>query len=240
MISSFRSLDSFYEVLEELGAGATSVVYRVKECQTGRFFAAKCYTCEVEYAFHEICILHALHHPMVPGLITYGMLQGKLTLIQELVQGVSMQELSTQLQIPAAQVIGWMKQCSFFMAYLHQLKKPIYYCDFKPENVIVLPNGNLRVIDYGAAVFADEKLPRQGTPRYAAPEFWNSDCPIGVYTDLYTLGSTFSVLFHSVKGVSVPNRLLLGRILKRCLRPNFRRRYHSAREIVKALEKVQP
>lgn len=237
MSSSFISLDSIYEITGELGAGTTATVYQVRHRQTGRFYAAKCYNCENGCAFHEIAILRTIHHPVAPQMIAYGLLQGKLTLIQELVQGIPLQKVLEEITIPVSQAKGWMRQSCFFIDYLHHLEKPIFYCDLKPDNILVLPNGNLKVIDYGAAVFAGEALPRQGTPKFAPPELWNPKVPVGRYTDIYTLGSFLQYLLEYAAGRERRKSRHLKRIIKRCCRLNIKRRIGSVREILLALEK---
>ena len=87
------------------------------------------------------------------------------------------------------------------LGYLHSRVPPIIYRDMKPANIMLKPDGNLTLIDFGTArEFKERNLADTtclGTVGYAAPEQFGGMGQTDARTDIYCLGAT---LYHLITG----------------------------------------
>jgi serine/threonine-protein kinase len=102
--------------------------------------------------------------------------------------------------LPQNDVVKWARQLCDALGYLHSRNPPIIYRDLKPANIMLQPNGNVKIIDFGTAREfkegrADDTIPL-GTQGYAAPEQYGS-YQTDARTDIYNLGAT---MYHLVTG----------------------------------------
>lgn len=88
----------------------------------------------------------------------------------------------------------WAKQICDVFGYLHSRKPPIIYRDLKPANVMLKPDGQIMIIDFGTArEFKETSIEDTsclGTQGYAAPEQYGGHGQTDARTDIYTLGAT--------------------------------------------------
>lgn len=204
----------------------------------------------------ETEILKKLHHPHLPSIVDVIEDQDSLLIVMDYVEGVS---LNVNLEEYGAQpqelVIEWGKQLCDVLAYLHSRKPPIIYRDMKPGNVMLRPDGNLTLIDFGTArEFKARNIADTtclGTIGYAAPEQFGGQGQTDARTDIYGLGAT---LYHLVTGLNPseppyeirPIRELdptlsggLEKIILKCVQKNPDDRYQSAEELMYALENYE-
>ena len=124
------------------------------------------------------------------------------------------------------------------LSYLHSMRKPVYYCDVKPDNIII-SNDIVKVIDFGSACTfrsgADSRGPavsdnhiRYGTLSYAAPEQFDTEGVIDARTDIYGVGRLLSILCERY-GKKTKN---VNKIIKRCLYEERTRRYADVAEFM--------
>lgn len=243
-----RILLGKYELQRELGAGGSGVVYLAWDRHLERHVAVKAEKQPAELAQagilkKEMEMLKALKHPMLPVVYDYFQ-EIERYLVMEYIHGESLHNLiKREGSISEKQVYKWAIQLSDLLSYLHMQKPPVIYCDLKPENMIVCPDGNLRVIDFGAALRicydgkAQERL--AGTIGYASPEQQagtNGHAPPEQLTDMagnqggyearadersdiYTLGTT---MYHMLTGHD-PARPPYGLHPIRCMKPELTR-----------------
>lgn len=92
---------------------------------------------------------------------------------------------------PQNQVIAWAIQLCDVLGYLHAQSPPIIYRDMKPSNIMLKPDGNLTLIDFGTArEFKEKNLADTvclGTIGYAAPEQFGRMGQTDARTDIYCL-----------------------------------------------------
>ena len=153
---------------------------------------------------------------------------------------------------PQEYVIDWAKQLCDVLGYLHSRTPAIIYRDMKPANIMLKPDGNVTLIDFGTArEFKEKNLADTtclGTVGYAAPEQFGGMGQTDARTDIYCLGAT---LYHLVTGMNPceppyeikPIREInpalssgLERILLKCTQRDPNDRYQSAAELMYALE----
>jgi serine/threonine-protein kinase len=149
-------------------------------------------------------------------------------------------------------VIVWAKQLCDVLNYLHTRTPVIIYRDMKPANIMLKPDGNVTLIDFGTAREYKEKNLADttclGTVGYAAPEQFGGMGQTDARTDIYCLGAT---LYHLVTGMNPceppyeirPIREInpglsagLEKIICKCCQRDPNDRYQSAAELMFALE----
>ena len=103
--------------------------------------------------------------------------------------------------IPQKYVVSWAKILCDVLLYLHTRDSPIIYRDMKPGNIMLKPDGNLMLIDFGTA--REYKVKNRGdtvclgTVGYAAPEQFGGMGQTDARTDIYGLGAT---MYHLLTG----------------------------------------
>jgi serine/threonine-protein kinase len=181
----------------------------------------------------------------------------------EVLQGSETVELVNGA-FPQADVIRWAKQLAGVFTYLHSQTPPIIYRDLKPSNIMLRPNGDVVLIDFGTArrwaggqlqsVSGAAGTVALGTYGYAAPEVLLGDINTDradPRSDIYSLGVT---LYHLVTGHNpsqppyevYPIRQLnpalsggLEKIIARCVQTNPEDRYQNCDQLLYDLQHYQ-
>jgi eukaryotic-like serine/threonine-protein kinase len=192
-------------IIKEGGQGAVyetigddGKVYAVKE-MLDRFTDPKEEAEAVERFEAEAELLRRLKHERIPKVYVDFKDEGRQYLSMEFVRGQDLEDVIKQRRvIPEQQALQWASQIFDVLAYLHGHKpEPIIFRDMKPSNVMVEPDTNVKLIDFGIAkVFQHAQRGTQiGTPGYAPPEQYQ-----GLATpasDIYAFGAT---LHHMLTG----------------------------------------
>ena len=146
-------------------------------------------------------ILAGLSHPNIARLLDVGHREdGQPFLVMEHVQGLPIDEYAEGLGI--RQIIRLILKVCGAVAYLH--RNLIVHRDLKPANILVSPDGEPKLLDFGIAKILDaandftQTSMRLLTPEYASPEQVSGD-PITTASDIYSLGS---VLYKLLTGSS--------------------------------------
>lgn len=188
-----------YEVIAELGSGASATVYRGVQKALGRQVAIKVLSPglfdagETRARFlREARIQAGLSHPNLVALYDAGMIRGSPFVVTELVEGGNLRELLQRagtLRLPEAVRIG--REIASGLAEAHGAG--IIHRDLKPENVLLMKDGTAKVADFGLARSreGDPNLLTQigmimGTPGYMAPEVLQG-APATAASDIYAI-----------------------------------------------------
>ncbi|MFD9112112.1 MULTISPECIES: serine/threonine-protein kinase [Streptomyces] len=180
----------------ELGSGASGRVVLAVHEETGVPVAVK-YLSEplrtrpgfVRDFRAEARLLGGLQSPHVTGLYEYVEGPHGAAIVMELVDGVSLRALLSRqgpLDPEAALVI--LKGSLLGLADAHRIG--VVHRDYKPENVLVVPDGESKLVDFGIAVDAGTSAGVAGTPSYMAPEQWTG-APASPAADVYAATATF-------------------------------------------------
>ncbi|GCB52099.1 serine/threonine protein kinase [Streptomyces sp. NL15-2K] len=180
----------------ELGSGASGRVVLAVHEETGVPVAVK-YLSEslrtrpgfVRDFRAEARLLGGLESPYVTGLYEYVESPDGAAIVMELVDGVSLRTLLTRqgpLDPEAALVI--LKGSLLGLADAHRIG--VVHRDYKPANVLVLPDGSSKLVDFGIAVDVGTSVGVAGTPAYMAPEQWTG-APASPAADVYAATATF-------------------------------------------------
>lgn len=257
-------VDGKYRILRVVGKGGMSVVYQAVNEKANKIWAIKEVRKDGVQNFEvvkqnlivETELLKRFNHPNLPSIIDVIDGDGSFLIVMDYIEGNS---LSKALETSGAQsqedVIEWSKQLCDVLGYLHSRKPPIIYRDMKPANVMLKPDGNISLIDFGTArefkSSSVEDTTCLGTQGYAAPEQYGGHGQTDARTDIYCLGAT---MYHLVTGhnPSTPpyemypirqwNPMLssgLEEIIIKCTQRNPDDRYQSCAELLYALDHYQ-
>jgi len=200
-----------YDVKEILGAGGMGVVYRAFDRELQEPVAIKTLRPEalaggnvaLERFKQEIRLARRIAHRNVVRTYDLGEMGGTYYLTMEYVEGTSLKQLISsrgKLPIPVTLTIG--KQLCRALEVAHA--EGVIHRDIKPQNMVVEPNGFLKVMDFGIARLANPPKGKGlteagmsiGTPDYMSPEQL-SGLELDARADLYAAGV---VLFECVTG----------------------------------------
>lgn len=257
-------VDGKYKILDKIGQGGMSLVYLAVNERVNKKWAVKEIRKDVGKNYEavkqsmatEMELLKCLSHPNLPSIVDVIEEDENFMIVMDYIEGKSLSRiLKTQGAQPQEKVILWSKQLCDVLEYLHTQNPPIIYRDMKPENVMLKPDGNVVLIDFGAArTFKSEETNDTawlGTRGYAAPEQYGGFGQTDFRTDIYGLGAT---MYHLVTGrhpgkppyemypVRRWNRDLssgLEKIIQKCTRKNPRERYQSCADLKRDLEHCQ-
>lgn len=254
-------VDGKYKILNKIGQGGMSVVYLAMNERANKPWAIKevrkdgvsNYEVVKQNLIAETDILKRLDHPHLPSIIDVIDCEDTFIIVMDYIEGKPLSEaLKREGAQPQEKVIEWAKQICDVLGYLHSRKPPIIYRDMKPSNVMLKPDGNIMIIDFGtareykSASIADTTC--LGTQGYAAPEQFGGHGQTDARTDIYCLGAT---LYHLLTGHNPclppyemypirqwnPNLSSgLEEIVLKCTQKNPDDRYQSCAELMYALE----
>lgn len=178
---------STYEVLEQIGAGGAGVVYLGRHLRLGKKIVLKAdkrtLTARPETLRREVDALKNLHHTYIPQVYDFVTESDLVYTVMDYIEGESLDKpLKRGERFPQAQVIEWGCQLLEALAYLHsQPPYGILHSDIKPANLMLTPQGDIRLIDFNIALALGEAgTVRVGFSRgYASPEHYGLDFTAG-------------------------------------------------------------
>jgi serine/threonine-protein kinase len=201
-----------YEIEAEIGHGSMGVVYRARDPRIGRVVALKCVAFSfplpsgeeddfLRRFYHEAQIAGSLSHPNIVTIHDVGTkeAEGSAFIAMELVTGTNLQELLVGGgRLPVAQVADIARQAADALDYAH--RSNVVHRDIKPGNLVVTPEGQLKILDFGIARLASGDVTHPGrllgTPNYMAPEQVTGQSVDG-RADQFSLAVT---LYHLLTG----------------------------------------
>ena len=143
----------------------------------------------------EADLLVQLHHQNLPQVSDFFEEAGKAYLVMEFVEGKTLEKEQEDAGGPLGEVrvMGWALQLCEVLSYLHTQVQPIIFRDLKPSNVMVTPNDEIKLIDFGIArVFksaASKDTTSLGSRGYAPLEQYGRG-QTDARSDIYALGAT--------------------------------------------------
>lgn len=204
-----------YQVIEEIGSGGMGVVYLAYHLNLEKYIVMKkikgSYT-DKAFIRNEVDILKKLHHPYLPQVYDFIEYESELYTIIDYIDGYDLScYMENGYYFEESQLIKWLNQLCEVLEYLHSQNPPIIHTDIKPANIIITPEGNICLIDFGISLNETETV-KGLSENYSSPEqFYNVQnilngnreylVPLDARTDIYSLGATF---YHMMTGVK-PN-----------------------------------
>lgn len=197
-------IDGKYEILKEIGKGGMSVVYLAMDNRLNKQWAVKVLQRQGIGKNNEVIInkvpddtelMKRLDHPAIPRIVDIIDKEDdpQIYIVMDYVEGESLDKILDEFGAqPQDLVIDWAKQICDTLSYLHSQKPPIIYRDMKPANIMLKPEGNIKLIDFGIArEYKEQSLADTtalGTRGYASPEHFGGRTD--ARSDIYTLGMT--------------------------------------------------
>jgi serine/threonine protein kinase len=203
-------LNGRYQVVEILGSGGFSAVYRALDMQVqGREVAIKQITLhglsteeiiEATDTFNrEVTLLSALRHPQIPRIYNNFSDREHWYVVMEYIHGQTLEAylearatVGKHLDFDEALDIG-LQLCNV-LQYLHTRQPPVIFRDLKPGNIMRTASGKLYLVDFGIARHFKPGQTHDtqplGSPGYAAPEQYGR-AQTTPQADIYSLGALF-------------------------------------------------
>ncbi len=266
-----KRIDGRYEIQEVIGVGGMAVVYKAYDTIDDRIVAVKIlkeeYLANEEFRRkfkNESKAIAILNHPNIVKVYDVSFGERIQYIVMEYVDGITLKEYITEQGM-----INWKEAIHFEMQILaalqHAHDKGIIHRDIKPQNIILLQDGSIKVADFGIARFARSETKTMtngaiGSVHYISPEQAKGD-----YTDeradLYSAGVvlyemiTGTVPFNADSAVSIAIMQLqkeakapreinpsiprgLEQITMHAMQKNPKERYQSAAEMLMDLRSI--
>lgn len=243
-----------YKMIKALGQGGEGCVYLAEDSVLHRFVAMKRVwngSREAEEQLKkEAEFLQRLQHPMLP--VVYDLLWDEAWyLVMEYIEGISLHNYIESTGMVSEERAGkWAEQLLSILQYLHTRKPPVIYQDLKPDNIMVCPNGNLRMVDFGAAYhrnYSGNKERRDAVSMgYAAPEQMKREgytAYADERSDIYAFGKVMYYMLTGADPAHPPYTELpiasyapavsgkMERVLRKCIEEEPAKRYQVVEDI---------
>lgn len=214
-----------YRVLRELGRGAMGIVYLAGDEALQRQVAIKTLQLpeegferrNLEARFlQEAKAAGGLNHPNIITIHDVGRERDWLYIAMELLQGVELRERMERELLPLPEVLEIAGQVASALAAAHA--RGVVHRDVKPGNIMLLPGGQAKIMDFGIARMKSSDLRTQsgtmmGSPKYMSPEQVGGH-PVDHRSDIFSMGS---MLYEMVAGVPAFAGDNLGQLLNAIL-----------------------
>ena len=193
-----KVLDGRYEILEEVGNGGMAVVYKAKDFDTGAIVAVKIlrdeYLDNEEFCRrfrNESRAIALLNHPNIVKIFDVCNSPSLQYIVMEYIDGISLKDyIEQQRVVRVKEAVHFTTQ--ILRALMHAHSKGIVHRDIKPQNIMLLQNGRIKVTDFGIArlltsqtsTITDKAI---GSVHYIAPEQARG-AATDARADLYSVG----------------------------------------------------
>lgn len=266
------TFDGRYEILDNIGTGGMAVVYRAHCNLLNRDVAIKVLKEEFMHdddfrrRFHtEAQAVAMLQHPNIVQVYDVSHTEGLEYIVMELLDGITLKDYMKQKgTLSEMEFLHFAPQIARALEHAHA--RGIIHRDIKPQNILILRDGSLRVTDFGiaqlapngASIAADDAL---GSVHYVSPEQARGDT-IDTRSDIYSFGvmmyemltgrlpyngkTPADVIRQHVSSLPVPLRNVNGdipapleSIVLHAMAPVANMRYSNATEILHDLDRYQ-
>jgi serine/threonine protein kinase len=195
-----------YDLLEKIAEGGMGTVYKGRNRTTGDVVAVKLVSPQMasnpvflQRFEKEYNVARSLDHPNIVRALDFGTAGGRSFLVMEFIDGESLgQRLERDGKLPEAEAIRLISLAAEGLQNAH--KQGLIHRDVKPDNIMVTPEGRVKLADLGLVkeMDADINLTRTGrglgTPHFMAPEQFKNAKNADVRCDIYSLGATLYMM----------------------------------------------
>ena len=221
-----RNLSDTYQIIGIIGSGGCGDVYKAYHKNLKKYVVLKKIRTGVRNLMNsrrEADVLKNLRHSCIPQVLDFLEINGEVYTVMDFIPGNTFRQyLDAGNVFPEKSVIKWAKQICSTLCYMHGQKPAIIHGDLKPANIMLMPDGNICLIDFNISAILDgsQAWVTGYTNGYAPPEqiealnfnqrerdyrLWKKSDP---RSDIYSLGAT---LYHLVSGYK-PMRDQQGRV----------------------------
>jgi eukaryotic-like serine/threonine-protein kinase len=216
-----------YDILSQLGEGASSVVYLAEDAFNDRKVAVKVAKTDVDMGeeeakrferlfLNEASLAGKLNHPNIVGVYDADVEGDQRYIVMEYVPGGSLKKYCSETSLlPLRQaVLVIFKMCR---ALDYAFQNGVIHRDIKPANILLSERDDIKISDFGTAKISHAEHTQidgfLGSPAYMSPEQINEELP-SVQTDIYSLGVVMYELltgklpFRAENAVTMINKIL--------------------------------
>lgn len=268
MLAQGTLVNGKYKILSEIERDDISITYLAIDEKADKTWAVKeiqrnedernNYNMICQSLIAEIDALKNIKHPGLPSVVEMIDDGGKLIIIMDYVKGQPMDiVLEKKGSQPEECVKEWAKQLCDVLGYLHSQNPPIIYNNLKPSSIMLKPDGNISISDFGTAKKcyinsqSDEATACMTNSGYIAPEQYEDKGIIDERTDIYALGMTLYTLLTGIdprrntikdKSIRKINPLFsrsLDKVIVKCTQDDANLRYQSCEKLMYDLEHIE-
>ncbi len=190
-------LDNRYEILEVIGSGGMAVVYKALCHRLNRYVAVKILKDEFardddfrEHFKAESQAVAMLSHPNIVSVYDFSKDSDSQYIVMELLEGITLKQyMQKKGALSWKEALHFATQISKALSHAHA--KGIVHRDIKPQNIMVVKDGSIKVADFGIAHLQNESSAEaretMGSVHYISPEQAHGD-PVDARADIYSLG----------------------------------------------------
>ncbi len=257
---------------QKLGQGGMATVYKGMHLGLNKMMAVKILPPSsaanrdfIDRFVREARAAAKIEHANIVQVFNVGCEQGFNFITMQFVQGRTLTEVLAETgSLPAERTQGIITEVAKGLAIAH--KHGIVHRDVKPDNILVMEDGKIKISDFGLA--QEVKNPKgnkadmiAGTPYYMPPEQWEGK-PVDARSDLYALGVTYYFLLSGHKPFAATDVIVLMRmhardepphpkkwgtsldegtwaVIRKMLAKKPEDRYQTAEELLKDLERIR-
>lgn len=259
MLQPGEVLQNRYEIIRMIGKGGMSTVYLARDLTTKETLAVKDVERTGKDKNHMVeqnlsaegKLLMQLSNPHLPRIHEIIENDASFMFVMDYIEGESLDKVvAREGAQDLEKVLDWGMQLCDVFHYLHNQPTPIIYRDMKPANVMLQPDGQLKMIDFGTARTEKVGVVMQadtvciGTAGFAAPEQFGGIGQSTARTDIFCLGATLYNLITGHSPCDWPAGILplaqwnpaladcpLDEIITKCTRNDPDERYQTAFEL---------
>ena len=259
-----------YQVTKEAGKGSMGIVYEARDPEIGRVVAIKVLRQGLasnegvaKRFLREAKAIGRLSHPHIVSIYDTGEERGDVYIAMEFVEGRPLSEVSGEGRLPLEQALDLGVQVAEALHYAHE--RGVVHRDIKPDNIIVQPDGQIKLADFGIARIKDSTATLQtqmgemmGTPSYMSPEQVLGK-PVDGRADLFSFGvvlyelctgkrpfgregATLATVFSAIVHETPPSASSAGgvpnslsAVIMKCLKKSPDARFQTGLELATAL-----
>lgn len=267
-----KKIDGRYEITELIGVGGMADVYKANDLLENRVVAVK--ILKNEFADNEDFVrrfrneskaIAVLSHPNIVKVFDVGFSDKLQFIVMEYIDGITLKEFMEQQG-----VLKWKDTVHFIVQILKALQhahdRGIVHRDIKPQNIMLFPDGTIKVMDFGIARFAREEGKTIsdkaiGSVHYISPEQARGDIT-DEKSDIYSVGVMMYEMLTGIKPFDADNPVTvalmhmqnepklpreindsipegLEEIVVRAMQKEPSKRYQSASEMIKDIEEFK-
>ncbi len=212
----------------------------------------------------ELELLKTISCNLFPRIVDVVYEEDKFYLVMDYVEGVTLKEKMQRQKLTEKDVLPWAVEIAKALRYLHQMSPQILYMDCKPENIIITPQGEIRLVDLGSVyICGSERKQRISGTRFFSPmELQNTgrldknkrmstEQTPDVRSDIYAFGMTLYYLLAgrkkiyrrkgrlSVKDADPTVSEGMNEIIARCTENDPSKRLQSMEEVLYQLTHIK-
>ena len=224
--------------MEQIGQGGEGSLYLARDLELGTLRAVKILPLSCK---REAKLLRLLEHPSLPKMFDFIEKEDSCYLVMEYIKGKSFaQHLKEGRSFSMKEILMTGRTVLEILEYLHTRRPAVCYGDMKPDNLMLSETGRIYLVDFGSAVpvYGDRQRQCKGTAGFAAPEQYQGKISAG--SDFYGLGKTLEMLCGRKLWQYILLHPQFGFFVWKCCAPDEQKRWKSAKEAEKYLEKIRP